>query len=258
MLLVNSDEVLTVVNTHRGFGYQEKTVNPSTTTTVTEVKPTINFIQGETLVPMVVPAAPLTLKEKISMLEEKFTKLVEDEPSSEAVKLFAQFEVLKDAWNKKKLEVDYLEEWVDATLSKLTEEKESPATTPPGEDQVIDMILEDSGSEEPQSPSATEATPVAVVGAELDSALDSFYSDLANLEAPIDVVDHPVEVTTEKPVDPPISTSIPPTIEPTIVEEESATVNNDPAVNKGIKRSKMSSDMTSLVAKWQKINQSKP
>ena len=250
---MNSDEVLTVVNTHRGFGYQEKAENIATTLiTTAEVKPTIKFIQGETLVPMVVPAAPLTLSEKISLLETKFK---EDESSSESTKqsiLFAaQLQVLKDAWNRKKLEADYLDEWVEATLAKLTEEKETPALiAPPGteeEDQVIDMVLEDSGSEE----SLAESAPakVAVVGAELDSALDSFYSDLANLEAPIDDVDsRPVEVTTEKSADP---LPVPTVSETVAVEEDSIT--SDP-VNKGVKRSKMSSDMSSLVAKWQKIN----
>ena len=62
---------------------------------------------------MVIPPTPLTLEEKVRQLESRS----EEDPLP--VEWSAQLSVLKDAWRKKKLESDYLEEWVDTKLGSL-------------------------------------------------------------------------------------------------------------------------------------------
>jgi hypothetical protein len=233
------------------LGYQEKEDTP-VSTPVQKVQ----FIAGEILKPMVpvAPVVPLTVAQKITRLENHLTSTEPLPNGLSKVQLAAQLEILKEAWNQKKLQTDFLEEWLETIEMKLKEEPVKPEVQ---QDQVIDMVLDDSGSENPGTPAATEsaAVPAATtsdeVGECLDSALNSFYTDLASLDTV--AVDPP-------PVEPAV-TSLPETASQqavtsvaetvtTVAEEETS---SEPI--KGIKRSKMSSDMTSLVAKWQKIHQ---
>ncbi len=242
----------TIVNTFKGLGYQEKEDTP-VSTPVQKVQ----FIAGEILKPMVpvAPVVPLTVAQKITRLENHLTS-TEPLPSALSnVQLTAQLEILKEAWNQKKLQTDFLEEWLETIETKL---KEEPVKLEVQQDQVIDMVLDDSGSENPGTPAATEssAVPAATtsdeVGECLDSALNSFYTDLASLDTvPVDpppvepaVTSTLVDTTSQQAV-----TSVAETVT-NVAEEETS---SEPM--KGIKRSKMSSDMTSLVAKWQKIHQ---
>jgi len=188
----------------------------------------------------------LTLQEKILRLERHL-----DEDLSDGLlktQVAAQLSVLKDAWSLKKLESDYLDTWLENLETKLTKE----STTPDVEDQVIDMVIEDSGSENPGTPCNAPEEPIETNNAVeecLDSALNSFYTDLAALDTnepepqPVSV---PSPVTTPAPA--PSLPDVPKVSETETVDE----VSGDPV--KGIKRSKMSQDMTSLVAKWQKIH----
>ena len=248
-LELGSNSPPTVVNTFKGLGYQEKEDTP-TPTPVQKVQ----FIAGEILKPLVpvAPVIPLTVAQKIARLENHLN-LPEPLPTGlSKVILVAQLEILKEAWSQKKLQTDFLEDWLETIETKF---KEEPAKPEAQQDQVIDMILDDSGSENPETPPATESNTVTTNGETgecLDSALNSFYTDLASLDT----------VATDPPtVEPTVTTFPDTTSQTTIVTSVSETVtsvvdeetNSEPV--KGIKRSKMSSDMTSLVAKWQKIHQ---
>jgi hypothetical protein len=233
------------------LGFQEKE-ETSISTPVQKVQ----FIAGEILKPLVVvpPVVPLTVAQKITRLENHLSsqELLSIGISTE--QLTAQLEILKEAWNLKKLETDFLEEWLDKMENKFKEETVKPETQ---QDQVIDMVLEDSDGER-SATSPAECTVVAKsedVAECLDSALNSFYTDLASLDtvtpnspvvpvepavAPLPEVATPAEIDVASVAE---STTL-------VVEEETS---NEPV--KGIKRTKMSSDMTSLVAKWQKIHQ---
>jgi len=235
---------LVIVNTHRGLGYQDKENEAPSINQKEEVQ----FVAGEILTPLVVEPEPvaLTLQEKILRLERHL-----DEDLSDGLlktQVAAQLSVLKDAWSLKKLESDYLDTWLENLETKLTKE----STTPDVEDQVIDMVIEDSGSENPGTPCNAPEEPIETNNAVeecLDSALNSFYTDLAALDTnepepqPVSV---PSPVTTPAPA--PSLPDVPKVSETETVDE----VSGDPV--KGIKRSKMSQDMTSLVAKWQKIH----
>jgi hypothetical protein len=250
-LEVRPDSPLKIVNTFKGLGFQEKE-ETSISTPVQKVQ----FIAGEILKPLVVvpPVVPLTVAQKITRLENHLSsqELLSIGISTE--QLTAQLEILKEAWNLKKLETDFLEEWLDKMENKFKEETVKPETQ---QDQVIDMVLEDSDGER-SATSPAECTVVAKsedVAECLDSALNSFYTDLASLDtvtpnspvvpvepavAPLPEVATPAEIDVASVAE---STTL-------VVEEETS---NEPV--KGIKRTKMSSDMTSLVAKWQKIHQ---
>lgn len=224
------------------------------------------IVTGEILTPLVVEPEPvvLTLPEKISRLERH---LNEDLPDGLLkIQVAAQLTVLKDAWNLKKLESDYLDTWLENLETKLTKE----STAKDVEDQVIDMVIEDSGSENPGTPCNASEELIETNNAVeecLDSVLNSFYTDLAALDTnepepqPHSV---PSPAAATAPATAPGATSAPsqaPSQAPTTVlhdipkTPENETVDEasgDPI--KGIKRSKMSQDMTSLVAKWQKIH----
>ena len=247
----------------------------------------MKFVAGEILTPMVVPPPPLTLEEKIKRLESDLAESgATDIPASTWT---AQLDVLKDAWRCKKLDAGYFEEWLDAKLCESQKEPEKPEVEgillnnfnnfrteillllfisdkpilEGSQDQVIDMVLDNSDSEE-SAPSQEAAVVESNPAEELDSALSSFYTDLAELDAAVATV---APATREKspppPPPPPAANNVevlapveiannpaPSTVNPSEPNEEEA-----PELVKGIKRAKMSSDMTSLVAKWQKINQ---
>ena len=130
------------------------------------------------------------------------------------------------------------------------------------------MVLEDSSSEKSETPIPSEVAVCPPPEEMLDSALSSFYTDLAELDAaalaePLKD-DNPLPPPSESPAVtiptlPKVSDSV---IEPTTttsaeeVADLPASSTNCPDPVRAVKRTKMSSDMTSLVAKWQKINQS--
>jgi hypothetical protein len=240
-LEVTPDSPLKIVNTFKGLGFQEKEDTP-VSTPVQKVQ----FIAGEILKPLVVvpPVAPLTVAQKITRLENHLSSQSELPAigiSSE--QLTAQLDILKEAWNLKKLETDFLEEWLDRIENKLKEETAKPETQL---DQVIDMVLEDSEGERTATPPA-ECPPTAVVTKIedetecLDSALNSFYTDLASLDtvapsSPVVPVVEPVVATL-----PDVAVTVIPEVVASVaepgtsssVEEETS---NEPV--KGIKRTK--------------------
>lgn len=251
-----------IVNTFKGLGYQEK--EDSTTPVISEPITKVQFVAGEILKPMVVvaPVVPLTLTQKITRLENHFDSEEELPPGMSKVPLVAQLEILKEAWSRKKLEADFLDEWLETVDKKLKEKPEIPQVQ---QGQVIDMVLEDSGSESPRASPTPESSKTATSSKNeevtecLDSALSSFYTDLASLDT--ETVETAISIDTAVPSEVPVSVSLPETTPPLAViapvvdtanplDEET---NGEPI--KGIKRTKMSSDMTSLVAKWQKIYQ---
>lgn len=134
-----------------------------------------------------------------------------------------------------------------------------------GEDQVIDMVLEDSGSEKSNTPVPPSESGIAVPPPEeLDSALNSFYTDLAELDAAAAAAVNPTEehLPTPAAIQTVAEAAQPSTIpadqvgSPSTNEEEQLASNiSSETLVRAVKRTKMSSDMTSLVAKWQKINQ---
>lgn len=243
-----------IVNTFKGFGYEEKEKESAPNSGASGNK--IKFLAGEILKPLVpvTPIAQLTIAQKIVRIESHLNSS-EVDASIPKTQMLAQLEILKEAWNRKKLATDFFEDWLDSTDAKSREVPESSETHQ--QDQVIDMVLEDSGSEHSGTPVPSESLNHAGVKNDegtvcLDSALSSFYTDLASLDSATtdSTVIAPNEPST-------VSETIPQVIAPVptvdtanpVVEEE---VNCEPV--KGIKRIKMSSDMTSLVAKWQNIH----
>ena len=240
---------LTIINTHRGLGYQEKDESFSSNTKKDE---TVRFVAGEILTPMVVEPEPvvMSLEDKMLKLESHLAEVVHDDLLK--LQIAAQLEVLKDAWTVKKLETDYLHMWLE-NIEMMFKKKEEPS-----QDQVIDMVLEDSETEDLGT--AAEAlnmqTKTGSEGEEcLDSALNSFYTDLATL----DMAESELEPTPAPALSPaatcaptPATAVVTDSLKGTDSEVSEDVINNDPV--KGIKRSKMSQDMTSLVAKWQKIH----
>ncbi|XP_032788716.2 uncharacterized protein LOC116926047 [Daphnia magna] len=236
-----------VVHTFKGLGFQEKE-----DALVSTPSQKVQFIAGEILKPLVVvpPVVPLTVAQKITRLENRLA--TQELPVGELSKtqLASQLEILKEAWSQKKLETDFLEEWLDKIENKWKIEPVKPQT-----DQVIDMVLEDSEGENsptaalPECPTAVASDTGAVEC--LDSALNSFYTDLATLDAPASPA-APVDPAVVSLSDAPSETGVPTVTDvgPSAIEEETT---SEPV--KGIKRTKMSSDMSSLVAKWQKIHQ---
>ncbi|KAK4025230.1 hypothetical protein OUZ56_014305 [Daphnia magna] len=236
-----------VVHTFKGLGFQEKE-----DALVSTPSQKVQFIAGEILKPLVVvpPVVPLTVAQKITRLENRLA--TQELPVGELSKtqLASQLEILKEAWSQKKLETDFLEEWLDKIENKWKIEPVKPQT-----DQVIDMVLEDSEGENsptaalPECPTAVASDTGAVEC--LDSALNSFYTDLATLDAPASPA-APVDPAVVSLSDAPSETGVPTVTDvgPLAIEEETT---SEPV--KGIKRTKMSSDMSSLVAKWQKIHQ---
>lgn len=236
-----------VVHTFKGLGFQEKE-----DALVSTPSQKVQFIAGEILKPLVVipPVVPLTVAQKITRLENRLA--TQELPVGELSKtqLASQLEILKEAWSQKKLETDFLEEWLDKIENKWKIEPVKPQT-----DQVIDMVLEDSEGENtptaalPECPTVVASDTGAVEC--LDSALNSFYTDLATLDAPASPA-APVDPAVVSLSDAPSETGVPTVTDvgPSAIEEETT---SEPV--KGIKRTKMSSDMSSLVAKWQKIHQ---
>ncbi|XP_057368097.1 uncharacterized protein LOC130689103 [Daphnia carinata] len=234
-----------VIHTFKGLGFQEKADTP-----VSTPSQKVQFIAGEILKPLVVvpPVVPLTVAQKITRLENRLA--TQELPVGELSKtqLASQLEILKEAWVQKKLEPDFLEEWLDKIENKWKIETVKPQT-----DQVIDMVLEDSEGETsttavlPECPTAVAADTVEC----LDSALNSFYTDLATLDAPASpaaLADPAIVSLPDAASEAAVATVT--DAGPSAIEEET---NSEPV--KGIKRTKMSSDMSSLVAKWQKIHQ---
>lgn len=236
-----------VLLTHRGFGYRE-----SDGTASALKKDQMSFVQGETLVPWSPEPEPvlkqkLTLPEKLSQLEEKLVGSND--------RLEAQLQVLKEAWQNGKLDSEYFESWLDSkdcqepaaelpAVSKemltvkpdttsVSEGELPPSTT--SSDQVIDMVLDDSGSESGRKSEQDD------VGKCLDTALDSFYSDLAALDAVPETFPSAESIQVSDQVE---------AVE--VVKEENVV---DMSRKVACKRSKMSTDMSSLVAKWQKIHE---
>ena len=226
---------------------------------------------GEILTPLVVEPEPiiLSVEDKILRLERRLEEDLLD--GLLKTQITAQLDVLKDAWLLKQLETGYLDTWLEKMETKLTKE-------PKIENQVIDMVIEDSESDNPGTPgnAAEEATDTMNrVEEGLDSALNSFYTDLATLDTnepeqpvapePVTVPEPVVVPTGAVPAVTPVpalnttaaAAAAPPPPPPPDVPKPSDSeavdeVGGDPI--KGIKRSKMSQDMTSLVAKWQKIH----
>ncbi|KAI9562558.1 hypothetical protein GHT06_010011 [Daphnia sinensis] len=234
-----------VVHTFKGLGFQEKE-----DVQVSTPSQKVQFVAGEILKPLVVfpPVVPLTVAQKITRLENRLA--TQELPVGELSKtqLASQLEILKEAWTQKKLEIDFLEEWLDKIESKWKIEPVKQQT-----DQVIDMVLEDSEGESSTTaglPKCPVATDTGVKEC-LDSALNSFYTDLATLDAPASPV-APADAAAVSLSDAASETAVTTVTDagPSAIEEET---NSEPV--KGIKRTKMSSDMSSLVAKWQKIHQ---
>lgn len=230
---------LKVVHTFKGLGFQEKEDAPVSTPTQK-----VQFIAGEILKPLVVvpPIVPLTVAQKITRLENQLA--TEEHPAVlSKTQLASQLEILKEAWSQKKLETEFLEEWLDKIENQWKVEPVKPET-----DQVIDMVLEDSEGE--NSAALAECPSVVATNEDvvecLDSALNSFYTDLATLETPTSPV-APMDAVVVSLAD--ATPEITPVTDAgtSAMEEESEPI-------KGIKRTKMSSDMSSLVAKWQKIH----
>ena len=204
------------------------------------------IVAGEILKPLVVEPEPvvLTLQEKILRLERH---LDDDLPEGLLkTQVTAQLSVLKEAWGLKKLESDYLDTWLENFEAKWAEE----STVVNVEDQVIDMVIEDSGSENPGTPCNPSEELLETNNAVeecLDSALNSFYTDLATLDT-----NEPEPISVPSPVPTPAPVAVIPDVTKASESETVDEASGDPI--KGIKRSKMSQDMTSLVAKWQKIH----
>jgi len=233
---------LVIINTHRGLGYQDKENEAPSANQKEEV----HFVAGEILKPLVVEPEPvvLTLQEKILRLERH---LDDDLPDGLLkTQVTAQLSVLKEAWGLKKLESDYLDTWLENFEAKWAEE----STVVNVEDQVIDMVIEDSGSENPGTPCNPSEELLETNNAVeecLDSALNSFYTDLATLDT-----NEPEPISVPSPVPTPAPVAVIPDVTKASESETVDEASGDPI--KGIKRSKMSQDMTSLVAKWQKIH----
>ena len=244
-----------IVNTFRGFGYHGDEANN------TAHSSKVLFVAGEVLKPMVVvpPVVPLTLPQKVRRLEDRLSNDAKESP--EVLKMAGQLEILKDAWNRKKLEADYLEEWLDKIENDFQSKNEETAKVKENSEaaegdhhqQVIDMVLEDSGSDPSDTPpppaTADEEKPPADNVECLDSALNSFYTDLASMDQPETLPSADSAVT--QPI--PAILTQPDTVPAGVAVESEESSHSEPV--KGIKRMKMSSDMTSLVAKWQKIHQ---
>ena len=228
-----------IINTHRGLGFHESRTETELKSEVKEEK--IQFVKGETLVPMTVPEPAPTLEEKVVRLRNQL------ETSSSNLLILNAYD---EAYNLKKLDQDFFESWIDHVIlqpdEKNSPKEEAKETEPKEVDQVIDMVLDDSASESSESnpPAICSESTSAADG--LDSALDSFYSDLATLDATASVESVPEQVAVGSTEEPSTSDSV----GAVPAQEISADL-----TKKGIKRSKMSHDMSSLVAKWQKINQ---